>query len=393
MAHFEKFKGINAFHMIEHDTRENTYLKENIDKERSYLNYNLCDVENPKEYLKELIKMVKDTGGTIRDDTNFLVSLCLTLPENFPRDEKLERKFFEAAVQMIAEDFGYKNIVSAWVHKDECLENENFKYKSHIHIKFAPIHRKIKKYKNGTEKEMYIFNTNKCINRTYLKQFHDRLDKHLEESLGFKTDVHTGITKAQGGNKTIKELKATSEQLKTRNIIDKDSDLILAEQKQILDRQWKEYQNITRTTWNQLTPIRNRIKDSIWELKKGDFTAEKQIRKDLDFWGNLANGLLYALSSLLNGLFLLSRKKHIERQLNDLKALYEDIEGIRRTFSNQQHNVKENLMNKDLEKIENTLNRFEDTSTTIHELIKEVLWRMPEIQSKEKAIIEKEYER
>ena len=29
MAHFEKFKGINAFNMIEHDTRENTYLKEN----------------------------------------------------------------------------------------------------------------------------------------------------------------------------------------------------------------------------------------------------------------------------------------------------------------------------------------------------------------------------
>ena len=50
-------------------------------------------------------------------------------------------------------------------------------------------------------------------------------------------------------------------------------------------------------------------------------------------------------------------------------------------------------MNKDLEKIENTLSRFENTSTTIHELIKEVLWRMPEIESKEKAIIEKEYER
>ena len=44
----------------------------------------------------------------------------------------------------------------------------------------------------------------------------------------------------------------------------------------------------------------------------------------------------------------------------------------------------------DLEKIENTLSRFENTSTTIHELIKEVLWRMPAI-SKEKADIEKEY--
>ena len=388
MAHFEKFKGINAFNMIEHDTRENTYLKENIDKERSYLNYNLCDVENPKEYLKELIKKAKDTGATIRDDTNFLISFCLTLPEDFPRNEELERKFFKAAIKLIEKDFGKENIVSAWVHKDESLENENFKFKPHIHIKFAPIHKKIKKYKNKPDKEMYIFNTDKCINRVYLKAFHDRLDKHMEEYLGFKTSVHTSITKEQGGNKTIPELKEISKELKKNKIIDKDSDLIIAEQKTILDNQWKQYQNITRTTWNQLTPIRNRIKDSIWELKKGDFTAEKQIRKDLDFWGNLANGLLYALSSLLNGLFLLSRKKHIERQLNDLKALYEDIEGIRRTFSNQQHNTKEALKNKDFETIENTLDRFQNTSNKIHELIRETLYRQPEILEKEK-----EYER
>ena len=129
MAHFEKFKGINAFHMIEHDTRENTNGKKNIDEERSKLNYNLCDVENPKEYLKELIQMVKDTGGTIRDDTNFLVSLCLTLPEDFPQNEELEKQFFKAAVELIENDFGYKSIVSAWVHKDESLENENFKFK------------------------------------------------------------------------------------------------------------------------------------------------------------------------------------------------------------------------------------------------------------------------
>ena len=391
MAHFEKFKGINAFHMIEHDTRENTNGKKNIDEERSKLNYNLCDVENPKEYLKELIQMVKDTGGTIRDDTNFLVSLCLTLPEDFPQNEELEKQFFKAAVELIENDFGYKSIVSAWVHKDESLENENFKFKPHIHIKFAPIHKKIKKYKSRPDKEMYIFNTDKCINRTYLRQFHNRLDSHIEEWLGFKTSVHVGITKAQGGNKEIKELKAISEQLKkNRDIIDKDSDLIVAEQKQILDEQWKQYQDLTRSTWNQLTPIRNRIKDSMWELKKGDVTAEKQLRKDLDFWGNLANGLLYALSSLLNGLFLLSRKKHIEKQLNELQVLYDDIESVRRIFSNQQHSVKKNLMNKDLDKIETTLNRLEATSIATHELIKEVLWRRPEIQNDKKVIKEVE---
>lgn len=393
MAHFEKFKGINAFHMIEHDTRENTYLKENIEPERSYLNYNLCDVENPKEYLKELIQMAKNTGATIRNDTNFLVSLCLTLPENFPRNEELQKQFFKAAVELIEKDFGYKSIVSAWVHNDECLENENFKYKPHIHIKFAPIHKKIKKYKNGTEKEMYIFNTNKCINRTYLRQFHDRLDKHIEEWIGFKTDVHTGITKEQGGNKEIEELKAISkQQKKNRDIINKDSDLILAEQKKLLDEKWKQYQNDTRGFWNELSPIRQRIKQSIWEYQKGDKTAKKQIYKDLDFLSNMfSKGVLFALISLLDGLLLYTRQKMYQKHINDLKAVYEELESIRRTFSNQQHNTKEELKNKDLIAIDDTLTRLEKTGTTAHELIKEVLWRMPELSIERELNLE--YER
>lgn len=43
-------------------------------------------------------------------------------------------------------------------------------------------------------------------------------------------------------------------------------------------------------------------------------------------------------------------------------------------------------MRKDFEKIETTLNRFEATSVAAHELIKEVLWRMPETQNDKNAI-------
>lgn len=395
MAHFAKYHISDVKKLLEHDNRTNTDERENVDKSRSHLNYNLHDIKEEYKFFRDKLEFVKNNGGTVRADSVVMISEIVTLPEDFSDDVKEQKKFFKGVYELAIKIHGKENIISAWVHCDEAKkEDSDTLNKPHIHIKTLPILKQIKKYKNGTEKERLALNANKILTPEFLGNFHNELDEFLENYLGYKTSVHTGITKAQGGHKEVDELKATSRQLKkNRNIIDKDSDLILAEQKQILDKQWKEYQNITRTTWNQLTPIRNRIKNSIWELKKGDFTAEKQIRKDLDFWGNLANGLLFALCSLLNGLFLLSRKKTIERQLNDLKALYEDIEGVRRTFSNQQHNVKENLMNKDLEKIENTLSRFENTSTTIHELIKEVLWRMPEIESKEKADIEKEYER
>ena len=373
MAHFEKYKGVNSWNMIEHDSRENTYLKENIDKSKSHLNYNLCDIENPKEYLKELIKKSKESGAMIRDNTNLIISLIITLPKNFPKNEELEKQFFKAAMEMISEDFGKENIISAWVHKDES--------QPHIHIKFAPVREKIKKYKNGKEKTILSFDAKNCVNLNYLKSFHNRLDKYIEEWVGFKTEVHTGITKEQGGNKEIKELKEISkQQKKNREIINKDSDLILAEQKKILDEKWKQYQKETRNFWNELNPIRQRIKQSIWEYEKGDKTAQKQILRDLDFLSNMfSKGVLFALISLLDGLLLYTRQRIYEKNINDLRAIYEEMESIRRVFSNQQHNTKEELKNKDLIAIDDTLNRLEKTATATHEMIKEVLWRMPEI--------------
>lgn len=374
MAHYEKFDRYSIEHQFKHDIRENTEKRDRIDKERTYLNYNLCDIENPIKRNKELIEMIKNQGGRIRKDSVYMCSLIITLPKDFPDNQTLREQFFKSAKRGLDEIHGKDNCLSCWVHLDEA--------QPHMHYRFCPI-------KHDKEKNKYKLCAKEILNKNFLKTFHKDLSKYMEEELGFKVSILNGATK--DGHKEIEELIAESEQLKkNRNIIDKDSDLILAEQKQILDKQWKEYQNITRTTWNQLTQIRNRIKDSIWELKKGDFTAEKQLRKDLDFWGNLTNGLLFALCSLLNGLFLLNRKKHIERQLNDLKALYEDIEGIRRTFSNQQHNTKEALKNKDFETIENTLDRFQNTSNKVHELIRETLYRQPEILEKE---IEKEYER
>ena len=87
--------------------------------------------------------------------------------------------------------------------------------------------------------------------------------------------------------------------------------------------------------------------------------------------------MLFALISLLSAIFLYTRQRIYEKHINNLKTIYEEIESIRRIISNQQHNAKEELKREDLERINDTLNRLEKTATTTHELIKNVLWRMP----------------
>ena len=45
------------------------------------------------------------------------------------------------------------------------------------------------------------------INRTELQKFHKDLQTAMDQAMGYHIGITTGITKAQGGNKTIQELK------------------------------------------------------------------------------------------------------------------------------------------------------------------------------------------
>ena len=392
MAHYEKYHISDVKKLLEHDNRTNTDERENVDKTRSHLNYNLHDIKEEYKFFRDKLEFVKNNGGTVRADSVVMVSEIVTLPEDFPENEELVKQFFIGVYNLAIKNHGKENIISAWVHCDEAKKKDNDKLnKPHIHIKFVPVLKVKKKYKNGTEKERLALNANKIITPEFLGKHHEELDSFLEDWLGFKTSVHTGITKEQGGHKEVEELKAISKQQeKNRDIINKEPKLILAEQKKICDECWKRYQEETRNYWRMLSPCRNNIKQLMWELKKGDKAAEKQLYKDLDFFGNLSNGLIFALIRLLSAVFVYTRKRDIEKQLNELEGIYEDIEGIRRTYSNQQHNVKEILLEKDLEKFGDAIARLENTGATAHEFIREALLRMPAI-SKEKADIEKEY--
>lgn len=372
MAHFEKYKGSNAYILIDHDNRGNTHGKENIDEARSHLNYNLCDVKDEKEYLRNLVEKAKETGAIIRDDSNLICSVVITLPKDFEDNEELERQFFLGCYRMIAEDFGESNIVSAWVHKDE--------KQPHIHIKFAPIKEKEKTYKDGTTKTKICFDAKNCVNRNYLQQFHNRLDTFMEDWLGFKTSVHNGATK--DGNKTIAELKAISKQLEKNKRIIKDSPtLTIANQYKVINDYWTEYKNISQDFWFHYKPAKQRIKDELWELKKGLRDNERQFLRDLNFIDNLmSKGFLFALFSLITALFVLTSDIELRNKEKQLRAKMEELETARRKISNYQHNAKENLKREDFENIEIALDKWEKAVLSTNELIRDI-FRNNEIEA------------
>lgn len=347
MAHISKYKQSQINNIINHDRREHTQGRENINNSLSYLNYNLCD-RPEKEYLKKKIEEVKNNGGTVREDSVVLGSIIITLPKTFINNETLQEQFFKSCKRFLDEDFNKDNCISCWVHLDEPNA------RPHMHYKFTPIQKRIKKYKDGHEKEVLSFNAKKILDRSYFQKFHNRLSDYIEEELGFKVDILNGETK--GKNKTIKELKQESEKTYT--------------QKEIINELWQEYKTTSFNYWNNYKQIKKNIDNSLWELKKGITGTEKQLKSDLDFIHNLSYGLIYAIFKLIGALFVYNREKRLQDKLKDTEKKLEILNDARRKISNYQENTKQNLKKEDIDKIEEALEKWENAILSINEDIK-----------------------
>jgi len=174
---------------------------EKFDKSRSKDNYRLFphrkyktgEELTDKEYYKYRLGQARLWN---RKDVKPLVSVVCTLPEGVaPEDEK---RFFEAFLNFAVQKFGAENICAANVHKDQS--------QPHVHLAFIPI---VEDRKNGGLK----VSAKEKITLKLLKTFHGDLREHMAKT-GIKgaTDVFTGITKKQGGNLTVKQMKQEREE-------------------------------------------------------------------------------------------------------------------------------------------------------------------------------------
>ena len=186
MANVEKYDLLQINGLLKHFDR--TFISDNIDHERTHLNYNLAPVDNAKERLNELLENVKHIN---RKDLKVACDIVVTCPQNVP--ETLRAVFFKKTYEFMSTRYGSKtgllkaedNVLSAWVHMDEKTP--------HLHFCFAPI-----RYDN--QKGVSKFDCKNIINRQDLRTLHGDFQKFMSEN-GF------GAAKVSNGGTLYKRIE------------------------------------------------------------------------------------------------------------------------------------------------------------------------------------------
>lgn len=193
MAHCEKYKRADTAAMFIHYERtpDHELSNKDIDTVRSHLNYNVAANDQPLPQHKFLATRLKQIQTNNRKNQNVVCDWVITQPRDVKEQDS--RAFFQAVYKFASERYGKENVVSAYVHMDE------IGHTPHMHFCFIPV----EKLEDGTEK----LNAKVRVDRTELQRFHPDLQKAMDEALGYHVSITSGITKEQGGNKTVKQLK------------------------------------------------------------------------------------------------------------------------------------------------------------------------------------------
>ena len=161
-----------------------------IDSNKTHLNYHLEPERDlsPYDYFKERKTQLYCYN---RKDVVVMAGWVITAPKDLP-DEQY-KPFFQECYNFLEQKYGQENVIQSVVHYDEGGQ-------PHLHFNFIPVVED-KKHSQGLK-----ICANEVLNPKELRCFHPALQKHLNES-GIVAKVQTGITKANGRNYTVKELK------------------------------------------------------------------------------------------------------------------------------------------------------------------------------------------
>ena len=103
------------------------------------------------------------------------------------------------AYDFLENRYGKENVIQAIVHDDEGGQ-------PHLHFCFVPV------VEDPKHDEGYKVCANEVLDRRELRNFHPDLQRYLDEHGLEDAHIMTGVTKQQGGNRTVAQLKAEREQ-------------------------------------------------------------------------------------------------------------------------------------------------------------------------------------
>lgn len=212
MASVEKYSSNQAVvNIIRHNAREIADSSNpDIDRTRSGDNESLLPPRDVSDYqyFKDRLSEVRVFN---RADVVKLAGWIITCPADCPPER--EGEFFALAHQFMNERYGEENCVQSVIHRDEAG-------RSHLHYLTIPI---VPDRKHGGEKLC----AKEVLTRKELRNFHPALQKYLYDH-DMPVTVHSGITREQGGNKTVRQLK---QETREREV----------------EKQWEREKNIERT--------------------------------------------------------------------------------------------------------------------------------------------------
>ena len=239
MAHVEKFTQGSVNGLSIHIERKTTnHSNPDIDSERTYLNYDLCDKEGDMN--QRLKNRLAEVYCFNRADVKVMADWIVTLPKSLEQETmSTQKEFFKSTVDFLNERYGNQNVLSATVHYDETTP--------HLHYAFIPVVFDEKKQREKVSAK-------EVLTRKELSSFHQDLDKYLKQQIPhiYQEGILNNQTIGIDDVKIIKKM--------AKEIAEKETEL--SQRKKHINKKIKEVKNIDVSTknvyavqdqWNHLT--------------------------------------------------------------------------------------------------------------------------------------------
>ena len=207
-----KYKRENLKGIFRHNERRNkNYSNDNIDKEKSYLNYSIKSPQYSYEKEFDRIKEKYNLKGQIKKVSNIACEYIITSDHDFFEriGEEETRRFFETAYKFVAKykNLGEQYIISAKVHRDEQTP--------HMHLIFLPVVHTTDKKGNSIDK---LACSEFWEAKDSYRQLQDAFYRYMVEN-GF--DLQRGLPKEETNRQhySVEEYKKITNFKQTKEIL------------------------------------------------------------------------------------------------------------------------------------------------------------------------------
>ena len=339
-----KYKRENLKGIYRHNERRNkNYSNDNIDKEKSYLNYSLKSSKYRYDKEFDIMKEKYDLKGQIKTVSNIACEYIITSDKQFFEEigEEETKRHFETAYQFVAEykNLGEQYIMSAKVHMDEETP--------HMHLIFLPVvHTQDKKGNDIDKLACSEFWKEKDSYRRLQDAFYQYMTSH-----NFK--LERGVPKEETGREhiDIKEYKEITNFDKT---------------KEKLQNMKLELPDV---------PDIDDIRMARWSKKRDEKILEDIIKPKDDLINELYQNNLLMHQQLLRQAKMVEEAEKYQKERNKIMAdnidLHKQVDNIKAEYQQKEDNLewkyeyritkleKENVyLHKVIDKFRETIHKF-----------------------------------